>query len=275
MGVDYSKVDPKTRELIEKVQKNRPDVLSLEELKKATAKLDALLVYLQKQNRTAEKTSLDLADVLFDVKESLDEFSSQEAPEMPDFAKPVVKAVEDLKTVLAASIKAIEVSPKIAAPNVKVEAPKIDLSGVEKAVKEVSKVVEAAIKKIPKTEIPKTDFKPLVQKFDVMLEKLENIDTGVRMKAQTPNVMKVTNVDGTPVGGSTTTNYITKIDDTTTTDAVYIGKAALTGSAVATSSAVWQIKRIDTSTLAMDKKWADGNDSFDNIWDSRSSLTYN
>ena len=76
-------------------------------------------------------------------------------------------------------------------------------------------------------------------------------------------------------GAATTTNYITKIDDTTTTDMVYIGKAALTGSAVATSSAVWQIKRIDTSTLAMDKKWADGNDSFDNIWDNRASLTYN
>jgi hypothetical protein len=79
----------------------------------------------------------------------------------------------------------------------------------------------------------------------------------------------------TQPGSSTTTNYITKIDDTTTTDMVYIGKAALTGSAISTASAVWQIKRIDTSTLAMDKKWADGNDSFDNIWDSRSSLTYN
>lgn len=79
----------------------------------------------------------------------------------------------------------------------------------------------------------------------------------------------------TGASGSSTTNYITKIDDTTTTDMVYIGKAALTGSAVATSAASWQIKRIDTSTLAMDKKWADGNDSFDNIWDDRASLTYN
>lgn len=75
-------------------------------------------------------------------------------------------------------------------------------------------------------------------------------------------------------GAATTTNYITKIDDTTTTDMIYIGKAALTGSAVATSSAVWQIKRLDSSSLALDKKWADGNDSFDNIWDNRASLTY-
>jgi hypothetical protein len=83
-------------------------------------------------------------------------------------------------------------------------------------------------------------------------------------------------VDVTVVaGGSAAANYTTKIDDTTTANMVYIGKAALTGSAVATSAASWQIKRIDTSTLAMDKKWADGNDSFDNIWDSRSSLTYN
>lgn len=79
----------------------------------------------------------------------------------------------------------------------------------------------------------------------------------------------------TQPGSSTTTNYITKIDDTTTANMIYIGKAALTGSAVATSAASWQIKRIDTSTLAMDKKWADGNDSFDNIWDNRASLTFN
>lgn len=70
-------------------------------------------------------------------------------------------------------------------------------------------------------------------------------------------------------------NYITKIDDTTTASMVYVGKAALTGSAVATSSAVWQIKRLDSSSLALDKKWADGNDSFDNVWDNRASLTYN
>lgn len=85
-------------------------------------------------------------------------------------------------------------------------------------------------------------------------------------------------VNATVSGTVTTTSnpsYDTKIDDTTTSNMIYIGNAQLTGSAVPTSSAVWQIKRLDTSTLALDKKWADGNDSFDNVWDNRASLTYN
>ena len=268
MGVDYSKVDPKTRELIEKVQKNRPDVLSLGELKNVTSKLDSLLAYLQKQNRTTEKTSLDLADVLFDVKEALEEFSSQEAPETPDYAKPVVGAVQDLKTALTASIKAIEVSPKIAAPNVKVDAPKVDLSGVEKAVKEVSKAFETAIKKIPKTEIPKTDFKPLVQKFDLMLEKLGEIDTGVRMKAQTPNVMKVTNVDGSPVGGSsslakpTDAYAISNIDDAGTYK--YFGFEDADGN--------WYIMR---KTIASNTfEYTKGASNYATAWTGRVGQTY-
>lgn len=50
---------------------------------------------------------------------------------------------------------------------------------------------------------------------------------------------------------------------------IYVGKAAI-GSA--TSGAVWQVQRItqaDTTIL-----WADGNSSFDNIWDNYASLSY-
>jgi hypothetical protein len=52
---------------------------------------------------------------------------------------------------------------------------------------------------------------------------------------------------------------------------IYVGKAPI-GSA--TSSAVWQIVKLDT-TSGLVKTWADGNASFDNIWDNRASLTYN
>lgn len=68
-----------------------------------------------------------------------------------------------------------------------------------------------------------------------------------------------------------TTNYDTKIDDTTTTDVVYIGNAVIGSTG---SQAVWQIKKLNTATLALDKTWADGNDSFDNIWNNRASLDY-
>lgn len=204
MGIEYSKLDPQTRKLLEDVESRKPEVQSLAELKKVSQSLEGLSAYLQRQNQTTEKTSGDIADVLLDVRDALDEFTSQEAPEQPDYAKPVVGAVEDLKTALTAAIKGIEVSPKVAAPNVKVEAPKLDLSGVEKAMREIPKALEAAIKKMPQTEIPETDLSPLVSKFDDMLAKLSEIDTGVRMKPQSPSTLKVTNPDGSPIGSSLT-----------------------------------------------------------------------
>lgn len=62
-------------------------------------------------------------------------------------------------------------------------------------------------------------------------------------------------------------NYALKLDDTTTTSVTYVGKAAI-GSA--TSSAVWQIKKIDETT-GMSITWADGDDLFDNVWDNRAT----
>lgn len=68
--------------------------------------------------------------------------------------------------------------------------------------------------------------------------------------------------------------YAILIDDVTTTGMTYVGKAAI-GSA--TSTASWQIKRLDESgtptTLVI--KWCDGDANFNNIWDNRASLTYN
>lgn len=270
MGIEYSKLDPQTRKLLEDVESRKPEVQSLAELKKVSQSLEGLSAYLQRQNQTTEKTSGDIADVLLDVRDALDEFTSQEAPEQPDYAKPVVGAVEDLKTALTAAIKGIEVSPNVAAPNVKVDAPKIDLSGVEKAMKEIPKALDAAIKKIPKTEIPKTDFAPLTKKFDAMLAKLDEIDTGVRMKPQTPNVMKVTNVDGSAIGGSTTTYYKVLVDKSVT-DIIYIGKAAI---GTATSAGAWQIKKIDKTVTDNVTITFAAAGAFSATWNNRGSETY-
>lgn len=50
----------------------------------------------------------------------------------------------------------------------------------------------------------------------------------------------------------------------------YIGKAAIGSS---TASAVWQVKRLDTTTL-LDVKWADGNANFDNVATDLTALSY-
>ena len=66
-------------------------------------------------------------------------------------------------------------------------------------------------------------------------------------------------------------NYAIQVDTTSVTDVIFFGQAEI---ASATSSAVWQIQKIDTSGGDVAITWADGNDSFDNVYDDRTSLTY-
>ena len=65
-------------------------------------------------------------------------------------------------------------------------------------------------------------------------------------------------------------NYDIKVDEASST-ITYIGKAAR-GSA--TSASVWQIKRVNTETLAAEIDWAENTDRFDKIWDNRGSYSY-
>lgn len=60
-----------------------------------------------------------------------------------------------------------------------------------------------------------------------------------------------------------------RVDEASAT-VTYVGDAAI-GSA--TSGALWRVKKIDTSSGTV-ITWADGNSSFDNIWDNRASLSY-
>lgn len=50
----------------------------------------------------------------------------------------------------------------------------------------------------------------------------------------------------------------------------YVGQAAV-GSA--TSAAVWQVQKIDSSSGTV-VTWADGDELYDNVWDNYATLTY-
>lgn len=52
---------------------------------------------------------------------------------------------------------------------------------------------------------------------------------------------------------------------------IYLGYADI-GSA--TSNAVWLIKRVSIVSSVATFEFADGDDSFDNIWDNRAALSY-
>jgi len=66
-------------------------------------------------------------------------------------------------------------------------------------------------------------------------------------------------------------NFAIQVDEASGS-ITYVGKAPI---GTATSSASWQIMKIDESgDPELIITWADGNDSFDNIWDNRASLNY-
>lgn len=68
--------------------------------------------------------------------------------------------------------------------------------------------------------------------------------------------------------GTTNTSYTVRIVDSG--GYTYIGKA-VAGSSQA--SAVWQVQRIDESSGTV-VLWADGDTSFNNVWNNYASLTY-
>ena len=104
-------------------------------------------------------------------------------------------------------------------------------------------------------------------------------------RAQVNNIEKVNNdffikaiiadsngnfIDDFTGEGPTVADEITYIDDYTTSNVTYVGKAT---SGTATSAASWQIQKVDETTGVI-VTWADGDDNFDNIWDNRASLSY-
>jgi len=73
------------------------------------------------------------------------------------------------------------------------------------------------------------------------------------------------------VNSGGTSTYATQIDEASAT-VTYVGKAA-TGAA--TASAVWQIQRLTTTGADLAVTWADGDSNYNNVWDNRTSLSYN
>jgi hypothetical protein len=64
--------------------------------------------------------------------------------------------------------------------------------------------------------------------------------------------------------------FATRIDEASPT-VTYVGKAT-TGTV--TSAATWQIQRLTDTGSGLTVEWADGDDSFDNVWTSRAALSY-
>lgn len=270
MGViepDVTKLTPEQRDKLEAYQQTETQLQTLQDIADMTQEVVNILDD-QKKDTKVE----NLGVLLTDIRESLSVLKDKEAPETPDYAKPVVEAVNRLEKELTKSISKIDTKPQITvdAPAVNVSPPNVDLKGVEKALGNLPKAFEQAIKLIPKAEIPEQDFTPLLSAWEGISEQLQSIDTASRMKPVFPTQLKVVNPDGSSIGSLSGSSYYESFTDTTTdTNLVYLGKAE---AGTATSSAAWQIKRYNKTTGHM--SFADDITTFTKTWDSRTSYSY-
>ena len=66
------------------------------------------------------------------------------------------------------------------------------------------------------------------------------------------------------------TTYAIRVDDASST-VTYVGEASIRSSEAAP---VWRIKKLETVGSVLSITWADGNMSFDNVWNDRATLSY-
>lgn len=275
MKQDYSSLPEDLKQKLLKWEQNTPANKQVQILSDIADISQEMLSVIEQQKKDSASSLDKLGAVLVDMRNTLISMNDKEAPEAPDTSKPVIDAISKLEKALTGSIKAIDTKPVVnvpqaSAPIVNVDAPvvKIDNAEISKILKtDLPKAFNQAIQSIV---IPKNDSSATNKLLKDLSDKLTSIDTGVRMKPQSPTTVAVTNPDGSSIGSlSGSTAYENRNDTTTDTNLVYLGKA-LPGSA--TSDAAWQIKRYNKSAGHM--SFADDVTTFTKIWDSRTGYTY-
>lgn len=212
-------MDKDLQKKLEQWEKNKPVNRQLEELQKIAEDMSKVVKQLSYISTKSEKGVGDVGTLLMDIRESLEDLSNKEDPETPDYAEPVVKTLVKLEKSLTKALSGLDLSPNISvnAPDVKVDS-NVDLTGVEKILKnDLPKAFNKAVGSIPKVDIPKNDYTPLVKQLKELSEKLDSIDTGVRLKPLPPSSIEVSNLadiagDATAANQDEQTALLTTID---------------------------------------------------------------
>lgn len=190
---------------------------------------------------------------------------SDQLKSLNDAVKAVEKVVKAQKLVAEAPIV------NVPETNVQVDAP--DLKPLQTSIKDVVKAVQNIV--IPEYKTDNVAVEKLIKDSNKLLKDILNKPVSSGGGGGSSRATPYENASGIPqfvtlVNGAIPTTspiLLSKIDTTTTAGVTYIGKAA-PGSPAA--SAVWQIKKLDTNTLALDKTWADSG-AFTQIWDNRAT----
>lgn len=251
MGVDYSSLPKATKKLLEEVEANSPAQQQINAITGLATLTQGLLDSIQTFHGDSIELSRDTVKELRQVEKTLSKLD-KEPEKFPDVTSPIVAALKKLHE----AVTAIDVAPVVEAPNVNVDVPEVDLSGVEKIIQEdIPAAFETALGKIVIPITPETDLSPVVEQLSGVQDWLKSIDTATRLKPQFPDVMKVTNNAGVALD-VTSPVYATKV--TVSSGITYVGEA-LPGTAAATAG--WRIQRIDGNGNIT---WKDGDAGFDN-----------
>ena len=263
--------------LVQFLAKNKPEVSVInqqpfpkyDEVVKSVNQVVAEIKNSNKALKTVEQKEVDFSGVI----KSLDGLSKL-VSKLPTTI-PVPKSVE-VSNQKDYSGKFDEVTTavgKIPAPVVNVEKPIIPDNS-----KELDKILKA-VEKIKFPDLPKTDLEPLLK----ATKKISDTISGLRFPVAN-YVLPFKDANGAatqaqldssgnvPISGSLSISesvYTTRIDEASGT-VTYIGTA---NPGTATSAASWQIKKID-STNPTSILFADGDSSFNNVWNDRASLSY-
>ena len=267
MAQDYSKLPDDLKAKLLKWEANAPANKQVQLLSDIADISQEMLSTLDDQKKGSDDATKQFGAILVDMREQLTSLNAKEAPEAPDTSHPVIDAISKLEKALTAQKAPVVNVPKADAPVVNVDAPRVTIDN-----KEISKILKTDLPKafneaIKGIVIPENDDTATNQLLEELATKLDSIDVGVRMKPQAPATVKVTNPDGSTIGGSA--DYESRNDTTSDTNLVYLGKA-LPGTA--TSDAGWQIKRYNKSAGHM--SFADDATTFNKSWDLRSSYGY-
>jgi hypothetical protein len=184
---DPTKLTPEQRDKLESYQQAQDQLQVLSDI----AMMVQELINVADDSKKNTDQLKDLGAVLIDSREQLMALNKKEAPETPDFAKPVVEALKTLEKAL----KGLDVKPQVnvEAPSVSVQAPDVDLTEINKILsREIPKAFKEAISLIPKVEIPKTDNSELLKAWEGISEQLVSLENATRLKPL-PGSMSISN----------------------------------------------------------------------------------